>query len=86
MHTAKLRPVGGSTMVAIPPHILEALKLAPNATVGLTVERGKLVIQAQPRKGRIGLKARLAMCDFSKPASNEERGWTNGRRVGREEI
>ena len=41
MHTAKLRSVGGSTMVAIPPHIIEALRLGPNSTVGLTLERGK---------------------------------------------
>lgn len=86
MHTAKLRSVGGSTMVAIPPHIIEELRLGPNSTVGLTVERGKIVIRPQPRKGRIGLKARLAMCDFSKKMTEEDREWANGPRAGREEI
>ena len=86
MHTAKLRAVGGSTMVAIPPHIMEQLHLGPNTTVGLTVERGKLVIRPEPRKGRIGLKARLAMCDSTNPRSKEEREWANGARIGREEI
>lgn len=86
MHTAKLRSVGGSTMVAIPPHIMEELRLAPNSTVGLTIERGKIVIRPKPRRGRIGLKARLAMCDFSKPALQKEREWVTGARVGREEI
>ena len=86
MHTAKLRSVGGSTMVAIPPHIIEELRLGPNATVGLTVERGKIVIRPQPRKGRIGLKARLAMCDFSKKMTEEDREWANGPQAGREEI
>ena len=51
MHTAKLRSVGGSTMVAIPPHIIEELRLGPNSTVRLTVERGKIVIRPQPRTG-----------------------------------
>ena len=73
-------------MVAIPPHIIEELRLGPNATVGLTIERGKIVIRPEPRKGRIGLKARLAMCDFSKPVTKEEREWMNGPRAGREEI
>ena len=86
MHTAKLRSVGGSTMVAIPPHIMEELRLGPNSTVGLTIERGKIVIRPGPRKGRIGLKARLAMCDFSKPMSQEDREWATGPRAGREEI
>src|ERR1700730_2475200 len=66
------------------PH--EELRLAPNSTVGLMIERGKIVIRPQPRKGRVGLKARLAMCDFSKPMSKEERAWTTGPRAGREEI
>ena len=86
MHTAKLRSVGGSTMVAIPPHIIEELHLGPNSTVRLTVERGKIVIRPQPRTGRIGLKARLAMCDFSKKTTADDRAWTNGPRAGREEI
>ncbi len=86
MHTAKLRSVGGSTMVAIPPHIMKELRLAPNSTVGLTIERGTIVIRPKPRKGRIGLKARLAMCDFSKPLSQEDRRWATGPRAGREEI
>ncbi len=86
MHTAKLRSVGGSTMVAIPPHIIEELRLGPNSTVRLTVERGKIVIRPQPRKGRIGLKARLAMCDFSKKMKAEDREWANGPRAGSEEI
>ncbi len=86
MHTAKLRSVGGSTMVAIPPHIMEELRLAPNATVSLTIERGKIIICPQARKGRMGLKARLAMCDYSKPISREARDWVTGPRAGREEI
>ncbi len=73
-------------MVAIPPHIMEELKLAPNSRVGLTLERGKIVIRPKPREGRIGLKARLAMCDFSKPKSREDRDWATGPRAGREEI
>ncbi len=83
---AKLRSVGGSTMVAIPPNFMEQLQLRANETVGVSLEAGKIVIRPQPNKGRIGLKARLKMCDFSKRITTKEREWINAPRVGREEI
>jgi antitoxin ChpS len=84
--TAKLRSVGGSTMVAIPPNFIEQLQLRANATVGLSLEAGKIVIRPETGKGRIGLKARLKMCDFSKRVTKEERDWIDAPPVGREEI
>lgn len=86
MHKAKLRTVGGSTMVAIPPTVLVALNLGPNADVDIRIEDDRIVIEPRYRKGRIGLAARLAMCDFTKPRSNEEREFFDAPRVGREEI
>ncbi len=86
MHKAKLRAVGGSTMVAIPPAILEALDLRPNSDVAIHVENHRLVIEPQRRKGRIGLAARLAMCDLKKPVSDDEAAWDRIPRAGREEI
>ena len=84
--TAKLRSVGGSTMVAIPPNFMEQLQLRANETVGVSLEAGKIVIRPHPNKGRIGLKARLKMCNFSKRMTANEREWINAPRVGREEI
>jgi antitoxin ChpS len=86
MHKAKFRAVGGSVMVAIPPHMLEALRLKPNANVEISIEGNRLVIEPKTARGRIGLAARLAMCDCSTPPSAEERAWLDTPRKGREEI
>jgi antitoxin ChpS len=91
MHSAKLRTVGGSTMVAIPPAVLEALKLEPKAEVSLRVEGDKLVIEPKrTRRGRIGLTARIAMCHPNAPLSADDeaelRLWMNLKPVGREII
>jgi antitoxin ChpS len=86
MHNAKFRAVGGSVMVAIPPHMLEALRLGPNADVGISVEGNRLIIEPRPKSQRIGLAARIAQCDFSAPESAEEREWLDAPRQGREEI
>jgi len=40
----------------------------------------------ETKSGRIGLKARLAMCDFSQPRSQEEQDWLDAPPVGREAI
>jgi len=45
MHTAKLRRVGGSVMLAIPPAFLEQLHLSAVASIGVAVEGGRLVVQ-----------------------------------------
>lgn len=85
MHKAKLRTVGGSLMVAIPKPILALAGLAEGSEVGIGIEDGKVVLSpAQP--GRIGLAARLAMCDASKPASKTEREWLDLPSVGKEKL
>jgi antitoxin ChpS len=86
MHKAKFRAVGGSVMVAIPPLLLEQLRLSANSNVEISVEGNRLIIAPQPHAGRIGLAARLALCDLSVPETAEEREWLDSPRVGREEI
>jgi antitoxin ChpS len=44
MHTTNLRKVGGSVMLAVPPAILELLQLRAGATVGVSVEAGRLIV------------------------------------------
>ncbi len=73
-------------MVAIPPPMLDQLGLGPNTDVEMTVEGNRIVIEPKARRGRIGLAARLAMCDASIPMSKEEREWLDASRAGREEI
>ena len=83
MHTTNLRKVGGSVMLAVPPAILDLLHLQAGATVGLSVDRGRLVIEPQPRR-RYTLAELLAASDYSEPQDPEEREWVDAPAVGRE--
>jgi antitoxin component of MazEF toxin-antitoxin module len=47
---ARLRKVGGSVMLAIPRPMMEALDLAPDASVELSINSGKLVVDPQKRR------------------------------------
>jgi antitoxin ChpS len=50
MVTVKLRKVGGSMMLAIPPSVLEVLAFGSDAPLSLSVSKGKLTVaQAKPR-------------------------------------
>ncbi len=83
MHTTNLRKVGGSVMLAVPPAILDLLHLRPGATVGVTVDAGRLVIEPQQRP-RYSLDELLAQCDASAELSLEDRVWVDANPVGRE--
>lgn len=85
MRSATLRQSGGSVIVSLPKAFLDLLGLRADARVDIGVEDHKIVIVPQSR-GRIGLEARLAMCDFSKPISAEEREWLDAPAVGDEVI
>jgi antitoxin ChpS len=83
MHTTILRKVGGSIMLAVPPAILDLLHLRAGATVGLAVERGRLVIEPTLRP-RYSLDELLAQCDASADLSAEDRAWLDNKPVGNE--
>ena len=83
MHTTNLRKVGGSVMLAVPRAILDLLHLQAGTTVGLSVDRGRLVIEPQPRR-RYTLAELLAASDYSEPQGPEEREWVDAPAVGRE--
>ena len=85
MHTTNLRKVGGSIMLAVPPAILDLLHLKAGATVGVSVDGGRLVVEAQPRP-RYTLAELLAASDYSQPQPPEEREWVDAPAVGRELI
>jgi antitoxin ChpS len=85
MHTTSLRKVGGSVMLAVPPAILELLHLRAGATVGVSVDNGRLIIEAAP-KPRYRLDELLAQCDASAEADPEERAWLNDKPQGSELI
>ena len=82
MTTAKLRKVGGSTMLAIPPGILDAMNLSVAEAVELSVEDGTLVVKrARPR---YTLDRLLSECDRRRSASKQDRAWLDAPPVGRE--
>ena len=85
MHKTNLRKVGGSVMLSVPPAILELLHLQAGATVSVSVDAGRLVIEPQPRT-RYTLAELLAASDYSQPLSPEEREWVDAPAVGRELI
>jgi antitoxin ChpS len=85
MHTTNLRKVGGSVMLAVPPAILDQLHLKAGATVGLTVEGERLVLQPKP-KPRYSMDELLAESDYSQPMPPEDREWIDAAPIGRELI
>lgn len=85
MHTTNLRRVGGSVMLAVPPSLLDLLHLRAGATVGISVDGGRLVVEPNPRP-RYSLAELLAASDYSQPQPPEQREWVDAPAVGRELI
>ena len=85
MHTANLRKVGGSIMLAVPPALLDILHLQPGAKVGIAVESGRLVVEPQRRR-RYTLDELLAQCVPKAPRAQEEQEWLDSKPVGGELI
>jgi antitoxin ChpS len=85
MHTTNLRKVGGSVMLAVPPALLNILRLNPGAKVGVTVENGRLVVEAR-QKPRYTLHELLAQCNPKAARRKEDREWLNSRPTGGELI
>jgi len=83
MHTTNLRKVGGSVMLAVPPALLDILRLRPGAKVGITVESGRLIVKPESRR-RYTLDELLAQCDPKARRGRKEREWLDSKSVGRE--
>jgi antitoxin ChpS len=83
MHTTNLRKVGGSVMLAVPPAILDLLHLEAGATVGLSVDGKRLIVDPNV-KPHYTLDELLAQCDVNAPISDEDRAWLDIAPVGRE--
>jgi antitoxin ChpS len=84
-YAARLRRVGGSVMLAIPKPMLDALELGPDASVGLSIKHGRLVLDPKKRP-RYSLDELLAQSKRSARRSRDERAWLDGPAIGRELI
>jgi antitoxin ChpS len=85
MYTTNLRKVGGSIMLAVPPALLDLLRLQSGAKVGLAVESGRLIVEPRTRP-RYTLEELLAQCDPKAPVTGEEREWLDSEPAGGELI
>ncbi|TVQ95522.1 MAG: antitoxin [Desulfovibrionales bacterium] len=83
MHTTNLRKVGGSVMLAVPPVILDLLKLNVGSKVGLSVDSGSLLVKPA-QKPRYTLDELLALCDPSQEVNEEDRAWLDSGPTGKE--
>lgn len=88
MQKIKLRKIGGSTTVAIPPNILASLSLSAGAEVQIEVVKGRVVLEPIAQREKPTLADLLAQCDFSKPRTPAEQAelnaWNSLSPVGRE--
>jgi antitoxin ChpS len=83
MHITNLRKVGGSVMLAVPPALLDQLRLKPGVAVGVVVDGENLVIKTTA-KPRYTLEELLAASDYSQELCSEERAWLDAPAIGKE--
>jgi len=83
MYITNLRRVGGSVMLAVPPALLDLLRLTAGARVGIAVDNGRLVIEPRARP-HYTLAELLAQCDASTDLTAEEREWLDSKPADRE--
>ncbi|MBT8500579.1 AbrB/MazE/SpoVT family DNA-binding domain-containing protein [Erwinia aeris] len=85
MHTTRLKKVGGSVMLTVPPALLNALSLGSDNEVGLIIDNGRLIVEPH-RRPQYSLAELLAQCDATAALSDEDHAWLNAPAAGREEI
>lgn len=83
MYTTNLRKVGGSIMLAVPPALLDILRLQPGAQVGVAVESGRLIVEPRHRP-RYSLGELLSQCDPDAARAQEDRDWLDSKPKGGE--
>jgi antitoxin ChpS len=72
-------------MLAIPKPMLDALDLRSDASVGLSIKGGRLVVDPKKRR-RYSLDELLSQCKPSIRRSRGDREWVAGRSAGRELV
>jgi antitoxin ChpS len=85
MHTTDLGKVGGSVMPAVPPALLDILRLGQGARVGIAIESRRLVVAPQ-KQPRYTLDQLIARCDPKAARHKKERAWLDSRPLGRESL
>jgi antitoxin ChpS len=84
VHKGVLRRVGGSIVVALPPALLDELRLGAKSTVAIAIEGDGIVLRPQARP-RYTLSELIAACDDTAPLEPDDQ-WNSGPPAGRELI
>ena len=82
---AKLRALGGSTVVAIPPAMLSQHGLSASSEVSIAVDGGRIIIEPKQRPKYI-LAELLAQCDPQASRDPQLQEWLDAPPVGREKL
>ncbi|ECI9604890.1 antitoxin [Salmonella enterica] len=85
MHITRLKKVGGSVMLTVPPALLNALSLGSDNEVGMVIDNGRLIVEPR-RRPQYSLTELLAQCDPATEISTEEREWLDAPVAGRETV
>jgi len=72
-------------MLAVPPALLEILRVQSGDTIDITVEKGRLVAEPQKHR-RYTLDELLAQCHARGRRTREEREWVSDRLAGDELV
>jgi antitoxin ChpS len=72
-------------MLAVPPALLEILRLQAGAQVGVAVESGRLIVEPRQRR-RYTLDELLAQCDPNARRAKGQRQWLESKPAGGELI
>ncbi len=84
-YETRLRKVGGSVMLAVPPALLDTLGLAAGNSVGIGVYAGRLIVEPRERP-HYTIDELLAQCAPKARRTRKDSAWVSGRRTGRELI
>lgn len=86
MPVAKLRKVGGSVMVTLPPSVLQEARMAEGASVDVSVDAASGTIALKSTAPRYTLAELLAEVDPSLEDAEETARWLSDGPVGSEII
>ncbi|WP_102959114.1 AbrB/MazE/SpoVT family DNA-binding domain-containing protein [Mangrovicella endophytica] len=86
MATSRLRKVGGSVMLAIPPALLEQAKLGASSLVDISLDEASGSLSVRPARRRYSLAELLAESEPAGEMPDEDRLWLDSPAVGSEDI
>ncbi len=82
MPITNLRQVGGSVMMAVPRAFLDQLHLTAGASVGISLEGGRMVVEPKPAT-RYTLEELIAVGPVPARTAEDE-AWLSGAPMGKE--